>query len=143
MTPPLETPVSAPLARRVPAFLVDQFVVLLLVVPPAFVAGVSLAELVRPGRTRTVIFLVLMAVAFVYHFLLEWLTGRTVGKRLFGLRVVADDGRPLGVVGSFLRNALRLIDGLGYWTVAVAIILVRGDGKRLGDVVGHTLVVEG
>ena len=82
-----------------------------------------------------------MGVAFVYHFLLEWLTDLTIGKRLLGLRVVADDGTPLGVRGSLLRNALRLIDGLLYWGVAVAIILLRGDGKRLGDVVGRTLVV--
>ena len=56
--------------------------------------------------------------------------------------VVSDDGDSLDALESFLRNALRLVDGLGYWSVAVAIILVRGDGKRLGDVVGHTLVVE-
>ncbi len=47
----------------------------------------------------------------------------------------------LGVRGSFLRNAFRLIDGLGYWSVAVGVILYRGDGKRIGDVVGRTLVL--
>ncbi|PSQ50032.1 RDD family protein [Halobacteriales archaeon SW_7_65_23] len=134
-------PEPAPLSRRTPAFLLDQLVVILLVVPPAVAVGVPFEDVVLPGDTRQAIFLVLMGVAFVYHFLLEWLTGLTVGKRLLGLRVVADDGTPLGVRGSLLRNALRLIDGLLYWGVAVAIILLRGDGKRLGDVVGRTLVV--
>ena len=134
-------PEPAPLSRRTPAFLLDQLVVILLVVPPAVAVGVPFEDVVSPGDTRQAIFLVLMGVAFVYHFLLEWLTGLTIGKRLLGLRVVADDGTPLGVRGSLLRNALRLIDGLLYWGVAVAIILLRGDGKRLGDVVGRTLVV--
>ena len=131
----------APLRARTPAFLCDQAVVLLLGVGPTVAAGVPLADVVSPGTTRRNVFLLLMGIAFVYHFLLELRTGTTVGKRLFGLRVVSDDGGPLGVSGSFLRNALRLVDGPGYWSVAVAIILVRGDGKRLGDVVGHTLVV--
>jgi len=134
-------PEPAPLSRRTPAFLLDQLVVILLVVPPALAVGVPFEDAVSPGDTRQAIFLVLMGVAFLYHFTLEWLTGLTLGKRLLGLRVVADDGASLGVRGSFLRNALRLIDGLGYWGVAVAIILLRGDGKRLGDVVGRTLVV--
>jgi len=135
-------PAPASLVRRTPAFLVDQLVVTLLVVPPAVLAGVPFADIVSPGDTRRVVFLVLMAVAFVYHFSLELATGQTVGKRLFGLEVVRTDGRPPGFRGSLLRNALRLIDGLGYWSVAVAIILARGDGKRLGDVVGRTLVVK-
>jgi uncharacterized RDD family membrane protein YckC len=137
----VSTLTPAPLSVRTPAFLVDQLVVLLAVVVPALLVGTPPPALLEPGRTRTVVFLLLMAVAFVYHLLFEWLTGQTPGKRLFGLRVVADDGAPLGFVGSFLRNALRLVDGLGYWSVAVAVILFRGDGKRLGDVVGRTLVV--
>jgi len=134
-------PEPASLLRRTPAFLLDQGVVLLVVIPPVLAAGVPLDDVTSPGRTRRLVFLVLMAVAFVYHFVLEWLTGLTLGKRALGLRVVADDGTPLGLWGSFLRNALRLFDGLGYWGVAVAIILLRGDGKRLGDLVGRTLVV--
>jgi uncharacterized RDD family membrane protein YckC len=135
-------PAPASLVRRTPAFLVDQFAVLVLVVAPALLAGIEFDAIVSPGQTRRVIFLLLMAVAFVYHFSLELATGQTLGKWLFGLEVVRDDGRPLGVWGSFLRNALRLLDGLGYWSVAVAVILLRGDGKRIGDVVGQTLVVD-
>jgi uncharacterized RDD family membrane protein YckC len=120
---------------------VDQAVVTLLGVGPVVALGTPLAAVVSPGRTRTLVFLLLMAIAFVYHLLLEWRWGRTPGKRLFGLRVVGGDGSPLDFRGSFLRNALRLIDGLGYWSVAVLVVLVRGDGRRLGDVAGDTLVV--
>lgn len=131
----------APLRTRTPAFLCDQVVVSVLGVVPTVAAGVPVAEVVNPGPTRRAVFVLLMGIAFVYHFTLEWQTGTTVGKHLFGLCVRRDDGGEIGVVASFVRNALRLVDGLGYWGVAVAIILLRGDGKRLGDMVGRTLVV--
>lgn len=131
-----ETPSPAPFLPRTAAFLLDQLVVLVLIVGPLALAGVA----VLAPANRTPIFLALMAAAFCYHFLLEWLFGTTLGKRGFGLRVVADDGQPLGLWGSFVRNALRLIDGLGYWTVATVIVFYRGDGKRLGDALARTLV---
>jgi uncharacterized RDD family membrane protein YckC len=134
-------PEPAPLPVRTPAFLVDQAVVLLLGVVPVVALGTPLSAVVSPGRTRTLVFVLLMGIAFGYHLLLEWRWGQTPGKRLFGLRVVASDGAELGFRGSFLRNALRLIDGLGYWSVAVGVILLRGDGRRLGDVAGDSLVV--
>ncbi len=103
--------------------------------------GVTVEELISPGDIRTTVFLILCGVAFIYHLLFEWLTQQTPGKYLFGLRVVRVDGSAIGAQESFLRNALRAIDGLGYWSVAVFVILVRGDGKRLGDMAGKTLVV--
>jgi uncharacterized RDD family membrane protein YckC len=133
--------VPAPLPVRTPAFLVDQMVVLLLGVVPVVALGTPLSAVVSPGRTRSLVFVLLMGIAFGYHLLLEWRWGQTPGKRLFGLRVVTGDGGELGFRGSFLRNALRLIDGLGYWSVAVGVILLRGDGRRLGDVAGDSLVV--
>lgn len=132
-----DTPTPAPFPARTAAFLTDQVVVLVVVVTPLVAAGVD----VLADGTWQLVFLALMLAAFAYHTVLEWATGTTIGKRAFGLRVVADDGRPLSLWGSILRNALRLIDGLGYWAVATAIVFYRGDGKRLGDVVGHTLVV--
>lgn len=138
---PVDGPIPAPLPRRTVAFLVDQGVVLVLGLVPAVALGVPPTDVVFESDTRWNMLLVLMGIAFVYHLLFEWQTGQTPGKRLFGLWVVQDDGTALDLWSSFWRNALRLIDGLGYWGVAVAIILVRGDGKRLGDMVGSTLVV--
>lgn len=137
----MSRPAPAPLVVRTPAFLCDQLLVTVAVVGPALALGVPLGDLLAAGNPRTLAFLAAMAVTFVYHTLTEWLTGRTVGKALFGLVVVTDDGAPLGLAPSLARNALRLVDGLGYWSVAVAVILYRGDGKRLGDAAAGTLVV--
>ncbi|MEF8976827.1 MAG: RDD family protein [Halapricum sp.] len=49
-------------------------------------------------------FLALMLAVFVYHFFLEWYYGTTLGKRPFGLRVVADDGQT--AIGSVIRGCV-------------------------------------
>lgn len=144
-------PSPAPFPRRTAAFLLDQFVVLLSVTVPLAAVGVEVLTVGMPLAAIGLdiplpvvpdgVFIALMGGAFTYHTLFEWLEGTTLGKHALGLAVVADDGSRLGFRGSLLRNALRLVDGLGYWGVATLVIVYRGDGKRLGDVVGRTLVV--
>jgi len=66
----------------------------------------------------------------------------TPGKRVFGLRVVMDNGLPVTASASFTRNLLRVADFLplafGFGVVSV---LTRADSKRLGDLAAGTLVV--
>lgn len=68
--------------------------------------------------------------------------GSTPGKRLLGLRVLHDDGTPVGWVASILRNLLRFADlmpmafGAGLLTS-----LCHPEGKRIGDLAAGTVVV--
>lgn len=92
-----------------------------------------------------------MGLTLVLMFLLEWLypvvfemsaRGATPGKRALGLRVVMDDGMPLTLQASLLRNLLRVVDFLPFaYAAGVVSMLLRTDFKRLGDVVAGTLVV--
>jgi uncharacterized RDD family membrane protein YckC len=67
--------------------------------------------------------------------------GRTPGKRLAGIRVVRDDGGPLGLTESLVRNVLRAIElPLGYAPGILAVSL-GSRRQRLGDIVAGTLVV--
>lgn len=68
--------------------------------------------------------------------------GRTPGKRAMGLRVVHDDGTPIGWASSLIRNLLRFIDmlPLGYGVGAVT-CLNHPAFKRLGDLAAGTLVI--
>jgi uncharacterized RDD family membrane protein YckC len=46
--------------------------------------------------------LLTFAIAWSYFILLEWLgNGQTIGKRMFGLRVIADEGAPAGFLPGF------------------------------------------
>ena len=63
--------------------------------------------------------------------------GRTAGKRVFGLRVVARDGAAAGTGALLVRNIVRTID------LVVGVLLMALDplSRRLGDRLAGTLVV--
>ncbi|MDB5812989.1 MAG: hypothetical protein JWN23_106 [Rhodocyclales bacterium] len=85
------------------------------------------------------------------YFLLEWFypvffevlgDGATPGKRSLGLKVLNDDGTPVGWGPSLTRNLLRAADFLpvGYGLGIVSMLLHR-EFRRLGDIVAGTVVV--
>ena len=84
-------------------------------------------------------------------FLLEWLypvalelamDGQTLGKRALGLRVVCDDGTPVTLSASVLRNLLRAVDFLPFfYGLGLAATLANREFKRLGDLAAGTVVV--
>jgi uncharacterized RDD family membrane protein YckC len=79
-----------------------------------------------------------------YYILFElfW-NGQTPGKRLIGLRVVREGGRPITFVGSAIRNLIRVIDFLpGLYGLGVLVMFIDRNARRLGDLAGGTLVVK-
>ena len=87
----------------------------------------------------------------ILWFVLEWFypvlfelsrSGATPGKRAMGLKVVMDNGLPVTPAASVTRNLLRVADFLPFfYGFAVVSMLLRQDGKRLGDITAATLVV--
>lgn len=90
----------------------------------------------------------LIAVVF---FLLNWWymvvfevlnQGRSPGKQALGLRVVHDDGTPVGWSASLIRNLLRFVDMLPFgYALGLLSSLGHPTFKRLGDIAAGTLVV--
>jgi uncharacterized RDD family membrane protein YckC len=78
---------------------------------------------------------------FVYYVVCEGVFGRTLGKRILGLRVVAEDGSPIYLGAAFLRNLLRIVDGLFFYLVAAISVWSSPTRQRLGDRAAHTYVV--
>ncbi len=87
--------------------------------------------------------LLTFAIAWSYFVLLEWLgNGQTLGKRIFGLRVIADDGAPAGFTAVLVRNLMRVVDFLpGFYGVGLLAIVVSSKSQRLGDLAAGTFVV--
>ena len=86
--------------------------------------------------------LVGFAVSFFYGFLLEgYWDGYTIGKKIFGIRVLKEDGSACGYGGAFLRNVLEIIDGLFYYVVGFVFMAMGDKRQRLGDRVAGTVVV--
>jgi uncharacterized RDD family membrane protein YckC len=83
------------------------------------------------------------AIYFGYDVAFEVLAhGRTPGKRWTGLRVLRDDGRPIDLLSSVIRNVARLVDGLplSYLPAMISIIVTKHN-QRLGDLAASTIVV--
>jgi len=84
-----------------------------------------------------------------YPVLMETLTrGRTVGKMIFGLRVVRDDGGPVTFRQALTRGLVALaIEWPGLllapltWLVTIWVMIGSPLSKRLGDHVAGTIVI--
>ena len=80
--------------------------------------------------------------SLAYGILLEWRwRGQTIGKRLFGLRVVDAQGLRLQFSQIAIRNLVRLVDMLPLpYLVGGVTALVTRKCQRLGDLAANTVV---
>ena len=87
--------------------------------------------------------ILLFLLTWWYMVLFEVLNqGRSPGKQLLGLRVVHDDGTPVGWAASLTRNLLRFVDFLPFaYGLGILSCLNHPAFKRLGDLAAGTLVV--
>jgi uncharacterized RDD family membrane protein YckC len=131
--------------RRGLAWLIDLMVRAAIVIGVVMVLGVAsvfgpeFAEGLKGG-------LILLLL-----FLLEWgyfvgsemlMSGRSIGKRALGLRVVSHHGLPVGLGDSLLRNLLRGADFLPFgYVLGVLCMVFDTRFRRLGDLVADTLVI--
>lgn len=91
----------------------------------------------------TLLVLIWFLITWWYPVLFEVLAdGATPGKRVLALRVLHDDGTPIGWGASIVRNLLRQIDflPLAYGAGLTAMICNRRF-QRLGDLAAGSLVV--
>ena len=116
-----------------------------LVVMATVAAGValSLVEAVAAGLGSALFLVVYFTLDWGYHVAMEWRSaGRTVGKRIMGLRVMSDRGLRITFGQAVLRNLLRAVDGLPIlYLLGGGLALVEPYGRRLGDLAAGTLVV--
>jgi uncharacterized RDD family membrane protein YckC len=87
--------------------------------------------------------ILLFLINWWYMVLFEVLNqGRTPGKQWLGLRVIHDDGTPVGWAASLTRNLLRFVDLLPFaYALGILSCLSHPAFKRLGDIAAGTLVV--
>ena len=86
-------------------------------------------------------------------FLITWLypvyfevyrSGMTPGKKSQGIYVCHDDGTPITLSASMIRNLLRVADFLPFmYLVGVFSVLFNRKSQRIGDMVAGTMVVYG
>lgn len=125
---------------RIGAQIVDSIVMILLFVVGFGMAGAgSSADL---GIVSLLFVLLGIGGGAFYVLLLEgaW-DGQTVGKKLFGIKVVTESGEQCGYAASLVRNLLDVVDGFFYYAVGLAFMAASDKRQRLGDRVADTVVV--
>jgi uncharacterized RDD family membrane protein YckC len=134
--------IAGPLVRA-GAYLVDLVirVLILTAVSIAFaISGIAIG-----GK-------VAMGLWMLAWFLLDWFypvifeagkRGATPGKRVAGLRVVQATGSPITLGQAVVRNFLRFIDGMPFFTYGIGLgsCLASRRFQRLGDLAAGTVVV--
>ena len=127
--------------RRFAAWLVDQ--VLVIAFLTVFARIVAPLTALLPDQAFALIILVNFLVTLGYSIILEWIwRGQTIGKRVFRLRVMDENGLPLRFHQVLLRNIVRFVDTLpAFYLVGGLVSAVSRHGQRLGDYVAGTIVV--
>jgi len=127
----------AGLTARFYAFALDWAIRLAII----YSAGVAFAAI---GGVGVAFWLILIfALEWFYPIAFELMpAGATPGKRVFGLRVVMDNGLPVTAAASVSRNLLRAPDFLPFgYGFAILSMVLRRDNKRLGDIAAGTIVL--
>jgi uncharacterized RDD family membrane protein YckC len=88
------------------------------------------------GLIILTIFVIYMGYGIVCEMLMH---GQTLGKRLLKLRVIRDNGMPISLIHSIVRNIFKLtLDMLG---AGVFFIFFNKRYKRIGDLAASTIVI--
>jgi uncharacterized RDD family membrane protein YckC len=127
----------AGLSVRFCAFVVD------LLIRFAIVFGAALVLMSMGGLGTAAWFILFFALEWFYPVVFELMpSGATPGKKMFGLKVVMDNGLPVTPAAAVTRNLLRVADFLPlFYGFAIVSLLIRQDSKRLGDLAAATMVV--
>ena len=96
------------------------------------------------GAALGIVVLVVVLIGYPVAFE-SLLRGRTPGKAAMGLRVVRDDGGPVGFRQSFARGlsgAFLERPGITLFVGALVSMLLNDRSKRIGDLLGGTVVLQ-
>lgn len=133
--------------RLAPAGAGSRFLALIVDGLIALSLSAFLGRLLRPLLPAGFGYAVWASLNFViswgYHVYFEtYQEGRSPGKRLLGLRVVDGRGLPVAFEQSFVRNVVRILDGVpAFYALGALVCQLDGEGRRLGDLAADTLVV--
>jgi uncharacterized RDD family membrane protein YckC len=151
----LEFELAGP-GSRFSAYVIDFIFNVLLIIAIIFVAYLGGGLLVLRSLTRAsggnisaswlwaAVVLIIFLINWGYYVFFEGLgQGSTPGKKRMGIRVIRQDGLPIGLREAALRNLVRAADMLPPPSYILGGLVMHFDphGRRLGDMVAGTYVV--
>jgi uncharacterized RDD family membrane protein YckC len=124
---------------RVLAFLIDFTIYATIVTVLVHFFGGTLEDALG-FRLNVLATLTILFMGFFLWPISEGLWGQTIGKRIFKLKVLSNDYKPIEMGSAVLRALLGFID---YIFLAGLIVATTNDkNKRIGDFAAKTIVVQ-
>ncbi len=133
-------PLAGPFRRAI-AYLIDMILETALALAIFVLALIlSIQTTLGFGPALAAYFLMLWGYGIFWEGLFN---GRTPGKRMFGLRVVTEDGLPISATQAVIRNTVGAVDGLipFCYLTGLASMLLTNRFQRLGDLAAGTMVI--
>ncbi len=131
-------------AIRGAAYLFDLAVRLGLILFVAFLIATPMSA-IAPGTAMGLFLVLIFVITWGYYVACEsWFNGKSVGKWVFKLRVIQEQGHPVTFWASMLRNLVRAADHfpLTFYGPAFISMTCSKRLQRLGDLVARTVVIE-
>lgn len=145
------TPTSTDLlGKRAGAFAIDYIAVIVINMFVGFVIGLVVGVVMRgsgmaadqiAGIGSLTATVVALPVPLLYFAIPEWKWGATPGKALLGLRVVREDGGPIGFGQALGRNVALVVDMILFGLVAFLAMRSSALHQRFGDQWAKTAVI--
>ncbi len=131
---------SSVLLLRVAAFLIDALSSAVVLILPASLASYALLWFGGSMRPVSAIWWAALLLFILFILFRDGFGGRSMGKRVMAIAILTPDGRPVTLFRSAARN-LPLIVPL--WNlVEVAMVFFAAEGRRSGDRIAKTRIVE-
>ena len=129
----------AGLGTRFIALLIDSLILALVLGIFLATTGYSFPDASEYGLG--LVPLLTIGAVFLYFTMMEGILGATIGKMIFRVKVVKEDGSACGIGASLVRNLLRIVDGIFFYVVGAVLIVRSQKRQRLGDKVAKTVVI--
>ncbi len=126
---------KADTGKRIVAFIIDHAIISFITLIPFFLLAKDFASI----ENFNVFMPVVMLIALVVYAFKDIFKGRSIGKRIVGLYVrdYVDPAKTPDLIKLIIRNLLVFI-----WPVEFFILIKDKDGRRLGDKLAKTQVME-
>lgn len=136
----------AGLGSRAGAMIIDQLLLLIGNIVILLVFYFMADATLDIGQVMYLVALIIISV-FVLRWGYFWVSeyffsGRTVGKKVVGIRVIQENGHRITLLSSIIRNLLRIIDTLPTaYLIGIIMVFFHKQHKRLGDIMAGTIVI--
>ena len=115
--------------KRFKAFLID------ITLLGALEVFILIVFMINTNMNFLCIFGLATAIIYVLFFCKDIFNGQSIGKRIFKLQIVTEKGKAVSLQNIIGRNIIALLQPID------ALYMINNEGKRLGDIVCKTKVI--